>query len=37
MNSELKTNVNVKSVFSRVGLAAAVLGVVVTNDNNYNI
>ena len=29
MNSELKTNVNVKSVFSRVGLAAAVLGVVV--------
>lgn len=29
MNSELKTNVNVKSVFSIVGLAAAVLGVVV--------
>ena len=29
MNSELKTNVNVKSVFSSVGLAAAVLGVVV--------
>ncbi len=29
MNLELKTNVNVKSVFSRVGLAAAVLGVVV--------
>ena len=29
MTSELKTNVNVKSVFSRVGLAAAVLGVVV--------
>ena len=29
MHSELKTNVNVKSVFSRVGLAAAVLGVVV--------
>ena len=29
MNSELKTNVNVKSVFSRVGLAAVVLGVVV--------
>ena len=29
MNSQLKTNVNVKSVFSRVGLAAAVLGVVV--------
>ena len=29
MNSELKTNVNVKSVFSRVGLAAAVLGFVV--------
>ena len=29
MNSELKTNVNVKSVFSRVGLATAVLGVVV--------
>ena len=29
MNSELKTNVNVKSVFSRVGLAVAVLGVVV--------
>ena len=29
MNSELKTNLNVKSVFSRVGLAAAVLGVVV--------
>ncbi len=29
MNSELKTNVNVKSVFNRVGLAAAVLGVVV--------
>ena len=29
MNSELKTNVNVKSVFSRVGLAAAVLGVIV--------
>ena len=29
MNSELKTNVNVKSVFSRVGLAAAMLGVVV--------
>ena len=29
MNSELKTNVNVKSVFSRVGLAAAVLGGVV--------
>ena len=29
MNSELKTNVNVKSVFSIFGLAAAVLGVVV--------
>ena len=29
MNLELKTNVSVKSVFSRVGLAAAVLGVVV--------
>ena len=29
MNLELKTNVNVKSVFSIVGLAAAVLGVVV--------
>ena len=29
MNLELKTNVSVKSVFSRIGLAAAVLGVVV--------